>query len=356
MASLLFFFNQASNFSTKLEFYVLQDSFSNNAEVIRRHLLCRLATMNPKICKNICRLGSISGQQLSWMLSFLFVRDKKMSKILCRLLKVILLQEVDFVFSLFQSIQKTIIHTLSVHIRIISRNETWFKSVSLHEHQTNKSWRCLLAVSPKVASRTGFCYKTWATLQSHFPHWTFFYSLQCFGTCIVENEVNLLFSALVHKVACSLTLWSLATKQWIKCVINVINNHIPLKYYKLNKRCRISGSYKNRFFKFGDNTFYFTFRMPLGPRKPEIDLRIFLQLGQWCSSLGSWTPDISSWSLYSLKCSSKSIPLSQHKNSFLHNALINLCKGLAGLVVIVKWCIKLYFNRDRLLHLISPLF
>lgn len=75
------------------------DSFSNNAEVIRMHLLCRLATMNPKICKNICRLGSISGQQLSWMLSFLFVKDKKMSKILCRLLKVILLQEVGFVFS-----------------------------------------------------------------------------------------------------------------------------------------------------------------------------------------------------------------------------------------------------------------
>lgn len=167
-ASLLFF-NQASNFSTKLEFYVLQDSFFNNAEVIRRYLFCRLATMNPKIYKNICRLGSISGQHVSWMLSYLFVKDKKMSKILSRLLKVILLQEVDFVFSLLQSIQKTIIHTLSVHIRIISRNETWFKSVSLHEHQTNKSWRCLLAVSPKVASRTGFCYKTWATLQSHFP-------------------------------------------------------------------------------------------------------------------------------------------------------------------------------------------
>lgn len=144
------------------------DSFSNNAEVIRRHLLCRLATMSPKICKNICRLGLISGQHVSWMLSCLFVKDEKMSKILSRLLKVILLQEVDFVFSLLQSISKTIIHTLSVHIRIISRNETWFKSVSLHEHQTNKSW-CLLAVSPKVASRTGFCYKTWATLQSHFP-------------------------------------------------------------------------------------------------------------------------------------------------------------------------------------------
>lgn len=97
-ASLLFFFNQASNFSTKLEFYVLQDSFSNNAEVIRRHLFWRLATMNPKIYKNICRLGSISGQHVSWMLSCLFVKDK-MSKILSRLLKVILLQEVDFVFS-----------------------------------------------------------------------------------------------------------------------------------------------------------------------------------------------------------------------------------------------------------------
>lgn len=136
------------------------DSFSNNAEVIRRHLLCKLATMSPKICKNICRLGSISGQHVSWMLSCLFVKDEKMSKILSRLLKVILLQEVDFVFSLLQSISKTIIHTLSVHIRIISRNETWIKSVSLHEHQTNKSWRCLLAVSPKVASRTWFCYIT----------------------------------------------------------------------------------------------------------------------------------------------------------------------------------------------------
>lgn len=94
--------------------------------------------------------------------------------------------------------------------------------------------------------------------------------------------------------------------------------------------------------------------MPLGPRKPEIDLRIFLQSGQWCSSLGSWTPDISSWSVYSLKCSSKSIPLSQHMNSLLHIALINLNQGLTGLVVIVKWYIILYFNRDGLLHLISP--
>lgn len=81
-----------------------------------------------------------------------------------------------------------------------------------------------------------------------------------------------------------------------------------------------------------------------------------MQSGQWCSSLGSWTPDISSWSVYSLKCSSKSIQLSQHKNPFLHIALINLNQGLTGLVVIVKWCIILYFNRDGLLHLIFPLF
>lgn len=136
--------------------------------VIHRHPFCRLATMNSKIYKNICRLGSISGQHVSWMLSCLFVKDKKMSKILSRLLKVILLQEVDFVFS-SPPIHSKNNNTHSVHIQIISRHETWFKSVSLHEHQTNKSWRCLLVVSQKVASRTGFCYKTWATLQSHFP-------------------------------------------------------------------------------------------------------------------------------------------------------------------------------------------
>lgn len=126
----LFFFNHASNLVTKLEFSVLKTVFliTEVSPLDTLKLFAgtffRLVTMNPEI-QMIC--WSRFDDPVNICLGCCRVFLQKISKSFSWLLKVILQEEVDYVFFLLlTSIQKnkTLIH-LSMRIRITSRNETW---------------------------------------------------------------------------------------------------------------------------------------------------------------------------------------------------------------------------------------